>query len=101
VLRIVNAYVIERLLATKRRDAMAEQELNVSELEAPEPLERILDALADIAEEDWLKVIHRMNPVPMYSIVKGMGYLCHTKQVAPRRFEILIWPETAQRPPGC
>ncbi len=77
---------------------MAEQVLNVSELDPPEPLERILDALADMPDDDWLRVIHRMNPVPMYSIVKGMGYLCDTTQVAPRRFEILIWPESASHP---
>ncbi len=69
-----------------------EQVLDVSELQPPEPLERILDALADMPEGDWLRVRHRRDPVPLYRILSDMGYRWRTDHLAPGRFEILIWP---------
>ena len=77
-----------------------EQDLDVSELEPPEPLERILDALADLPEGDWLRVRHRRDPVPLYRILQNMGYRWHTDRVAPARFEILIWPGDMPPPEG-
>lgn len=79
-----------------------EQILDVSDLEPPEPLERILDALADISEDDWLRVRHRRDPVPLYRILTDMEYQWRTDRLAPGRFEILIWPVGMPEPdPGA
>jgi uncharacterized protein (DUF2249 family) len=47
--------------------------LDVSDLPPPEPLERILDALADLPEGDSLKVILPMEPVLLYPMLRSMG----------------------------
>ena len=77
-----------------------EQLIDVSDLEPPEPMERILDALADLAQGDCLRVRHRRDPVPLYRILRDMGYRWHTDNLGPGRFEILIWPEDMQPPEG-
>lgn len=76
-----------------------EQRIDVSDLEPPEPLERILDALADLPDGDWLRVKHRREPFPLYGMLRNMGYRWVTHCHAPDDFEILIWPES-QPPPN-
>ncbi|MEL0586773.1 MAG: DUF2249 domain-containing protein [Candidatus Thiodiazotropha sp. (ex. Lucinoma kazani)] len=51
-----------------------EQRLDVRALEPPVPLERILDALDDLAKDDWLRVQHSREPYPLYSLLKEMDY---------------------------
>ena len=75
-----------------------EQVVDVSQLEPPEPMEVILDALADLPAGDWLRVKHRRDPVPLYRILRDMGYRWDTQHPAPGRFEILIWPEDQPAP---
>jgi uncharacterized protein (DUF2249 family) len=77
-----------------------EQVIDVSKLPPPEPMERILDALADLAEGDWLRVRHRRDPIPLYRMLRDMGYRWDTSCLAPDRFEILIWPKEMPRPDG-
>ena len=69
-----------------------EQLIDVSLLEPPEPLEQILDSLADLPPGDHLRVKHRRDPVPLYRMLRDMGYEWATTQLAPGRFEIVIWP---------
>jgi uncharacterized protein (DUF2249 family) len=79
-----------------------EQRLDVSALEPPEPLERILDALADLPAGDWLRVRHRREPYPLYGMLRNMHYHWHTRSHGPDDFEILIWPATlGPAPPPC
>lgn len=75
-----------------------EQLIDVSALEPPEPLERILDALADLPPGDWLRVCHRRDPVPLYRMLRDMGYRWDTACLAAERFEILIWPQDMPAP---
>jgi len=77
-----------------------EQVIDVSDLEPPEPLERILDALADLPPGAWLRVLHRRDPVPLYRMLRDMGYYWETTSPVPGRFEILIWPEDLVLPDG-
>lgn len=68
-----------------------DQILDVSALPAPEPLERVLDALADLPSGDRLCVIHHREPYPLYDLLKRMGYRWET-QVEGERYRILISP---------
>lgn len=77
-----------------------EQLLDVSGLEPPEPLEQILDALADLPQGDWLRIKHRRDPVPLYSMLAKMDYQWETHHLGPDDFEILIWPKTLSHPVG-
>jgi TusA-related sulfurtransferase len=68
-----------------------DRQLDVSDLAAPEPLERILDALADLPPGDRLCVIHRREPYPLYDLLRRMG--CRWETTAEdERYRILIWP---------
>jgi len=64
--------------------------LDVSLLEPPEPLERVLDALAGLADGDRLRVKLRRQPFPLYNFLRQMGYEWETTG-AEGRFEVLIW----------
>ncbi|MCB1801571.1 MAG: DUF2249 domain-containing protein [Gammaproteobacteria bacterium] len=77
-----------------------EQKIDVCGLEPPEPLERILDGLADLAPGDWLRVRHRRDPVPLYRMLRDMGYAWQTTRVAVEHFEIVIWPQDMPAPAG-
>lgn len=78
-----------------------ERVLDVSTLEPPEPLERILDALADLPDGDWLNVLHRREPHPLYGMLRDMDYHWRTTARVPNRFEILIWPaDLGAEPPS-
>jgi len=76
-----------------------EQQLDVSDLEPPEPLEQIIDALADLPAGDWLRVHHRREPHPLYGMLRQMDYRWSTICHASNDFEILIWPANMEPPP--
>lgn len=79
---------------------MAEtRELDVRQLEPPQPLERILDALADMPADARLRVLHRREPFPLYDLLRRMGYGWST-QGTDERFEILIWSLNQDAPGG-
>lgn len=77
---------------------MKEHRLDVSDLTPPEPLERILDALADPPSGDCLRVTHRREPHPLYGMLRNMGYEWATTCRAVDRCEILIWPRDMAPP---
>lgn len=83
-----------------------ERVLDVSDLEPPEPLERILDALDGLGADDWLHVRHRREPFPLYGFLRRLGYAWRTERVGDAAFDILIWPAAGQPPvppagPSC
>jgi TusA-related sulfurtransferase len=67
--------------------------LDVSALPVPEPLERVLDALADLPPGDRLRVLHRREPFPLYDLLARMGYRWEA-QGEEGHYQILIWPES-------
>jgi len=68
---------------------LAEHSLDVSLLEPCEPLERILAALPQLPAGHYLHVLHRMEPHPLYPILKQLGYAWIT-QVG-QQVELFIW----------
>ena len=74
--------------------------LDVSDLEAPAPLEAILDALTDMDDQSWLRVKHSRNPIPLYSMLQNMGYRWEIARRGSSGIEVLIWPEAMAKPAG-
>ncbi|MEO5341775.1 MAG: DUF2249 domain-containing protein [Gammaproteobacteria bacterium SHHR-1] len=70
-----------------------EQRLDVSALQPPEPMEQILDRLADLPQGDWLRVRHRREPLPLYPMLHDLDYSWRTRQLGPEQYDILIWPQ--------
>jgi hypothetical protein len=53
-------------------------ELDCRELEAPEPMERVLNNLYKIDEQNYIKMIHRIEPMMLYPVLQNNGYSHHT-----------------------
>jgi hypothetical protein len=75
-----------------------ERILDVSDLEPPEPLERILDSLDQLGAGDWLHVRHRREPFPLYGFLRRLGYAWRTERTGEAAFDILIWSVDGQPP---
>ena len=70
---------------------MAEIQLDVSELEPCEPLELTLNAVSTLQTGDWIRVYHRREPFPLYTLLKEQGFCWETQSGQHHCFEILIW----------
>lgn len=54
---------------------LQEIHLDVSELQAPEPMRQILLALAALSHGQCLVIYHRKNPVPLYPKLAELGFV--------------------------
>ena len=70
------------------------RQLDVSQLEPCEPLERILTTLPQLQMGEYLHVLHRMEPYPLYSILDKEGYTWLTQSGQDVPVEIYIWRST-------
>ena len=57
----------------------------------PEPFERVVDALTQLALGDQLKLIIHQEPRPLYRFLERNRYGYRAESFADGRFEILIW----------
>lgn len=64
--------------------------LDVSELEAPQPLENILETLKLLDSDSKLKVLHRIEPKGLYPYLKDK-YNYQVTITPSGKFEITIW----------
>ncbi len=69
--------------------------IDVSELEAPEPMERILARLQQLQAGQLLRVRHRREPFPLYPMLEQAGYKYCCIQRGTETFLIYIWPHSA------
>ena len=65
--------------------------LDVSQLEPCEPLQRVLEALTQLSQGEYLHVLHRMEPYPLYPILNQQGYAWQTQSGQQTPIEIFIW----------
>ncbi len=68
-----------------------EQILDVSMLEPCQPLEQSLEAVRALVAGDYLKVIHRREPTPLFPMLEQMGFSWCSRQTGSAQYEILIW----------
>jgi len=73
--------------------------LDVSDLPAPEPFDKILKALATIAEDRYLKIVHRKQPLLLYKPLQELGFNFHVQKTGNQAFEIFIWAKNQNTPP--
>lgn len=48
--------------------------IDVSDLQPPEPMEIVLDRLDKIEDGQYIRMIHRMQPYPLYNILMDNGF---------------------------
>lgn len=66
-------------------------ELDVRDLEPPEPLQQALTALAALQPGEQLRMLHHREPFPLYAMLRERGFTCRTTQMADGSYEVLIW----------
>lgn len=64
--------------------------VDVSELPPPKPMEIVLDALDEIKPGQYIRMIHRMEPHPLYNILMDNGYR-YKVDVSTGLIHIFIW----------
>lgn len=70
---------------------LAEQRLDVSELEAPEPLVQAIEALQSLPHGDYLRFYHRMKPCHLYRFLEENGFASETRQGGSVVCEVFVW----------
>jgi uncharacterized protein (DUF2249 family) len=70
----------------------SEIHLDVCGLMPPEPMERVLDALADLAPHQRLRMLIDREPRPLYRILERNGHPYDATLRGDGLFEILIHP---------
>jgi uncharacterized protein (DUF2249 family) len=60
-------------------------------LQSPEPFERVVDALSELAFGDQLKLIINQEPRPLYRFLERNRYAYKAEAFDDGRFEIIIW----------
>jgi len=74
--------------------------LDVSELPAPEPFDRIMQALVTLAETQFLRVAHRKQPLFLYQPLLENNFLFHVQKGQSQVFDIFIWHKHQSPPEG-
>lgn len=65
--------------------------LDVSMLEPPEPMERVLAAVDELKRGDYLHLLHRREPFPLYPILEEMGFAYVTRPGHITAYEVFVW----------
>ena len=68
--------------------------IDVSELEPPEPMSEILKALAQLEKAQCLRVIHRREPFPLYEKLPAAGWCYYVDKKTEQLFHIYIFAES-------
>ncbi len=65
-------------------------ELDVSELQPPEPMMKILETISSVDEKSVLRVFHHREPHLLYPKLEERGYTAHCTKLGEDNFKILI-----------
>lgn len=65
--------------------------LDVRDLAPPEPLERVLVALHDLRDAQYLRARLPREPYPLYPLLQEFGYTWRARAPDGPGFELLIW----------
>jgi TusA-related sulfurtransferase len=68
-----------------------ERVLDVRGLEPPEPLERVLDAIAMLQPGERVRMIHHREPCLLYPLLSKRGFNHLAEAKSEDHHEILIW----------
>lgn len=72
--------------------------LDVSELEPPEPMVRVLAALRELGDDEFLVFRHRREPFPLYPMLTEMGFSYRVRKGEVTPVEVLIWAGEGEEP---
>jgi uncharacterized protein (DUF2249 family) len=64
--------------------------IDTRELEPPEPLERVLEALCNLKPGEHIRMIHRFEPRPLYPMLEREGFTHETLYTDSGDVEVVI-----------
>lgn len=64
--------------------------LNTCEMQPPKPMELVMEAMEKLTTGQYIKMIHRMEPHPLYNILLDNGYR-YKVDTSSGLFDIYIW----------
>lgn len=73
--------------------------VDVSELEPPQPLVAVLEALDKLAEGEYLHVLHRREPHLLLPHLERRGLTWRMRPGRRHAVELVIWPRDEPEPP--
>lgn len=76
-------------------DAARVHVLDVSSLEPPEPMVRILEKLSELGPKDVLEVSHHREPVPLYEHLERAGFAHSIEKLGEGRYRLRVWRKDA------
>ncbi len=65
--------------------------LDVSELEPPQPFEEVLKQLRKLQAGEYIKMLHRKQPLPLIQLLHENGYAVSMSNSPSGLWEIIIW----------
>ena len=65
--------------------------LDVHDMQPPAPMELALDAVQKLQPGEYIKMIHRMQPFPLYNILFDNGFKHKVVTGTVSAFDIYIW----------
>ena len=65
--------------------------LDVSALEPPEPMVRILAKVQELGPKDVLEVAHHREPIPLYVHLEEGGFAHSIERLAENSYRLRIW----------
>lgn len=68
---------------------------------APEPFERVVEALRSLPLDDEVLLIVRQEPLPLYRFLANNRYRYRTRRNGEGSFEVRIWEEPQQAGHGA
>jgi tRNA 2-thiouridine synthesizing protein A len=74
--------------------------LDARQMMPPEPMERTLEALGELAPDGELILLLYREPMPLYKILRNNGYTHRTTLREDGTFEIAIRPAASGAPGG-
>ncbi len=72
-------------------DRTGEVLCDVRELPPPEPMHEVLKVLETLKVGHYVRMMHRMEPVPLYQVLESMGFTHHLHLGGEAPFEVMIW----------
>ena len=78
-------------MAADNRPMNREITLDVRGMEAPEPLEKVLETIDDFVPGDTLRLVIDCRPMPLYRILERNGYGCREAPGTDSNYVITIW----------
>lgn len=64
---------------------------DVQDFPAPEPMQRVLEALETLQPGEYVRMMHRMEPAPLYAVLRDMNYLYEVQLEGEAPFELMIY----------